>query len=94
MSKDKLMDIYQNNEAFRVRVDSDLVLKNMFRIATKIEGFPRHTSMHAAGVVISKENVETIINNGIGEVFTKVLKDCAVFKDENLDEFERFILSI
>ena len=43
---------------------------------------------------INQENVETIINNGIGEVFTKVLKDCAVFKDENLDEFERFILSI
>jgi UDPglucose--hexose-1-phosphate uridylyltransferase len=43
---------------------------------------------------INEENVETIINNGIGEVFTKVLKDCAVFKDENLDEFERFILSI
>lgn len=43
---------------------------------------------------IYEENVETIINNGIGEVFTKVLKDCAVFKDENLDEFERFILSI
>ena len=43
---------------------------------------------------INEENVEIIINNGIGEVFTKVLKDCAVFKDENLDEFERFILSI
>ena len=61
MSKDKLMDIYQNNEAFRVRVDSDLILKNMFRIATKIEGFPRHTSSHAAGIIMSRVDLDEVI---------------------------------
>ena len=43
---------------------------------------------------INIDNVDDIINNGIGSVFVKVLKDCAVFKDENLDEFEKFILCI
>lgn len=43
--------------------------------------------------VINDKNVDNIINNGIGEVFVKVLKDCAVFKDEDIDEFNRFILS-
>ena len=43
---------------------------------------------------INTNNVDDTINNGIGDVFVKVLKDCAVFKDENLDEFDKFILSV
>ena len=43
---------------------------------------------------VTIDNVKEVIEKGIGEVFTKVLKDCAVFKDENIDEFEKFILNI
>ena len=43
---------------------------------------------------INTNNVDDTINNGIGDVFVKVLKDCAIFKDENLDEFDKFILSV
>ena len=43
---------------------------------------------------VNKETVKEVIEKGVGEVFTKVLKDCAVFKDENINEFERFILDI
>ena len=43
---------------------------------------------------ISKENVDAVVNDAIGEVFVNVLKDCAVFKDENIDEFDKFINSI
>ena len=61
MSKDKLMDIYKNNVAFKTRIDSDSTLSNMFKIAVRIEGFPRHTSQHAAGIVMSKMNLDEVI---------------------------------
>lgn len=43
---------------------------------------------------INESNVEKVVNDGVGEVFTKVLKDCAVFKNENQKEFDEFILAI
>lgn len=60
-TKDKLKDIYNNNEAFKARIDSDITLSNMFKIAIKLEGFPRHTSSHAAGIVMSKVDLDEII---------------------------------
>ena len=61
MTKDKLEDIYRNNETFRIRIDSDTTLSNMFKIAKKLEGFPRHTSSHAAGIVMSKVDLDEVI---------------------------------
>ena len=61
MSKDKLKDIYQKNESFRVRIESDTLLKEMYEIAVKIEGFPRHTSSHAAGIVMSKIDLDEVL---------------------------------
>lgn len=61
MSKDKLEDIYKNNETFRIRIDSDTTLSNMFKIAKKLEGFPRHTSSHAAGIVMSRIDLDEVI---------------------------------
>ena len=60
-TKDKLQDIYNNNQAFKARIDSDTTLKNMFRIATKLEGFPRHTSSHAAGIIMSQVDLDEVI---------------------------------
>ena len=60
-TKDKLKDIYNKNQAFKARVDSDTLLTNMFDIATKIEGFPRHTSSHAAGIVMSQVDLDEVI---------------------------------
>ena len=61
MTHDKLSDIYKKNETFRVRVDSDNTLKKMFEIASKLEGFPRHVSSHAAGIVMSKVDLDEVI---------------------------------
>ncbi len=61
MSKETLLDIYHKNESFRVRIESDTLLQNMFRIATKLEGFPRHTSSHAAGIVMSRVDLDEVI---------------------------------
>ena len=60
-TKDKLSDIYSNNSAFKARIDSDTTLKNMFNIATKLEGFPRHTSSHAAGIIMSQVDLDEVI---------------------------------
>lgn len=61
MSKESLRDFYQKNEAFRIRIDSDTTLQNMFQVATKLEGFPRHTSSHAAGIVMSRIDLDEVI---------------------------------
>ena len=61
MSKEKLTDIYKNNESFRVRIESDTLLKDMYQIAIHLEGFPRHTSSHAAGIVMSRIDLDEVI---------------------------------
>ena len=61
MSKDKLIDIYNKNQAFRAHVESDILLSNMFKIALRLEGFPRHTSSHAAGIIMSKKDLDEVI---------------------------------
>lgn len=60
-TKDKLKDFYEKNPSFKSRIDSDTTLKNMFNIALKIEGFPRHTSSHAAGIVMSRVDLDEVI---------------------------------
>jgi DNA polymerase-3 subunit alpha len=60
-SKEKLIDIYNNNQTFRTRIDSDTLLTNMFKIALKLEGFPRHTSSHAAGIVMSQVDLDEVL---------------------------------
>ena len=59
--KDTLKDIYNNNETFRTRVESDTILSDMFKIACKLEGFPRHTSQHAAGIVMSQVDLDEVV---------------------------------
>ena len=60
-TKDKLNDFYEKNPTFKVRIDSDMSLTNMYKIATKLEGFPRHTSSHAAGIVMSQVDLDEVI---------------------------------
>ena len=59
--REKILNIYKNNETFRVRVDQDILLKEMIDIAIKLEGYPRHTSQHAAGIVMSKVDLDEVI---------------------------------
>ena len=60
-SKETLQEIYKNNETFRVRIESDTILDNMFKIALKIEGLVRHTSVHPAGIIMSKVDLDEVI---------------------------------
>ena len=61
MSHESLADVYKNNPNFKAKIDSDILLTEMYKIATKLEGFPRHTSIHAAGIVMSKVDLDEVI---------------------------------
>lgn len=61
MSKEKLLDIYNKNMNFKMLIESDASLKMAFKIAQKIEGFPRHTSSHAAGIVMCEKPLDEVI---------------------------------
>ena len=60
-SKSTLEELYENNLVFKTRIDSDTTLSNMFRIASKLEGYPRHTSQHAAGIVMSQIDLDEVV---------------------------------
>ncbi len=45
------------NKQLREYIESDSLLKKLVENALKLEGMPRHASMHAAGVVITREPV-------------------------------------
>ncbi len=66
-TKDKLTDFYKNNSLFKREIDSDESLKTMYKIATYIEGYPRHTSSHAAGIIMSKIDLDEIIPLTVGD---------------------------
>ena len=61
MSKDKLKDIYQKNTNFKMMIDGDVTLKNLFVSALKLEGFPRHISSHAAGILMCSKELDAVI---------------------------------
>lgn len=60
-SKITLMDAYNNIPLFRQRIDSNSNNRKLFAISLKLEGGPRHTSTHAAGIVFSRDKLDEII---------------------------------
>lgn len=67
-TKLKLGDFYREEE-FKRQIDADEKLKLMLKIAMILEGFPRHTSSHAAGIVMCRKNLDEVVpltkNDGI-----------------------------
>ena len=49
---------YKNSEEFKKLCDSDVYFKEIVSLAGKIEGLPRQSSLHAAGVVLNNVNME------------------------------------
>lgn len=54
MTIDKALEI---NKILKTSYDEEDDIKNLIDLAISVEGLPRHTSTHAAGVVISKEAI-------------------------------------
>ena len=59
--KDNLKDLYKNDQIFRTRIDSDTLLSDMYKVASKLEGYPRHTSRHAAGIIMSQVDLDEVV---------------------------------
>lgn len=60
-SKLTLVENYKQNKKIKDYLDINQNLKKLYKIASKIEGLKRHTSIHAAGIVMSNTNLDTII---------------------------------
>lgn len=66
-----LKDAYKESQHLRAFVDENPVNRKLYETALKLEGLPRHTSTHAAGVIISeKQLIELIpIQQGHNQVY-------------------------
>ena len=56
-----LRNSYKQNKDFKYLVDNDKYYLEIVSLASKIESFPRQRGMHAAGVVLNKENLEDVL---------------------------------
>lgn len=65
--KDSLQSAYEKNASFRQLINSKIEYQKAFEIAKQIEGQPRQTSIHAAGVVMSDEELTDTIPLKAGE---------------------------
>lgn len=61
MTKINLQELYQKNDKFHLMIEEDDLLKQMYRLACKFEGLPRHTSSHAAGIVMCNKDLDEVI---------------------------------
>lgn len=56
-----LKDAYKESQPLRSFVDESPINRKLYETALKLEGLPRHTSTHAAGVVISEKQLIELI---------------------------------
>ncbi|MGT2950061.1 DNA polymerase III subunit alpha [Streptococcus cuniculi] len=65
--RDTLATAYERNASFRQVINSKIEYQKAYAIAQQIEGQPRQTSIHAAGVVMSDEELTDTIPLKAGE---------------------------
>ena len=51
----------QSNVELKTLYDTDETIQNLIDMSMRLEGLPRHTSMHAAGVVIGSQAIEEFV---------------------------------
>ncbi len=51
----------EGNKQLKAMYESDPQVKRLIDVSSELEGLPRHTSTHAAGVVITREPVQTYV---------------------------------
>lgn len=82
--KDTLDSVYSNNISFRQFVNSRLEYQRAFEIARRIEGNPRQTSIHAAGIVMSDDNLTDHIPLKLGDDMMITQYDAAAVEANGL----------
>ena len=60
-SNKSLVENYNTNKKIKNLLDRKDKLKEVYKVATKLEGLKRHTSIHAAGIVMSKFDLDEVI---------------------------------
>ena len=73
-----LKSAYKDSKNFKKLIDNDYELKKLYNIAIHLEGLPRHVSIHAAGVVMSKYDIDDTIplyRNQLGMYVSAYSKD-------------------
>ena len=58
---DTLINNYNKNEKLKSLLNSDKLYMRMYKIALKLEGLKRQTSIHAAGIVMSRQDLDEVI---------------------------------
>lgn len=61
MSKERLDYYYQHDRLFKSEIDNDKDLKDVYLIASRLEGFPRQIGTHAAGIVMCQKNLDEVL---------------------------------
>ncbi len=56
-----LQQLYQNFSDFAHFIDSRKIYQDVFATALKVEGLPRQTTLHAAGIVVNNHPLHTIV---------------------------------
>ena len=59
--KNTLEECYLSNKEFKAVIDNNSTFKKLYDIAIHLEGLPRHVSIHAAGIVMSKYDMDETI---------------------------------
>ena len=78
MCSDDLKTSYQKNDNLKKLINNSYELKKLYEISLHLEGMPRHISVHAAGIVMSKYDIDETIplyKNQMGMYVTAYDKD-------------------
>ena len=59
--KDKLIDLIKSDLRIQSFMNQDNKIKKLLEVCVQIEGIKRHTSTHAAGIIISKSPLDEIV---------------------------------
>ncbi|MCI9312086.1 MAG: DNA polymerase III subunit alpha [Erysipelotrichaceae bacterium] len=51
---------YEKNPKFKQMVNASATMRQLYAAALKLEGLPRHASLHAAGIVFAKEEITSV----------------------------------
>lgn len=51
---------YENEARFKAMINDSKQLQKLYTISKRLEGLPRHASLHAAGIILSKEAIEKV----------------------------------
>ena len=82
-----LKEALNKSKALKEILESSKELKEMYEIAMHLEGIPRHTSVHAAGIVLSEDELSLVLPLEKGEEMNLTqysmdyLEDIGLFKN-------------